>query len=303
MRKAFRDVQLIEADNGNVVGVNLGYDFCSEHEWGIKGIKSLLGVPNKSKSNDPYEVIGIEHHLQSRAPELIVSIHANQWLSLQGIIFHTFTKRKEKYSVLLVSNSHSESIKESLGIEFTTAINSECDKTLKRAIKSFLKGKIDPKQFWAEETLLSSWDSDGFILRAKGEDAEKLQVLHQMLIDGKAAVGRLTDKYSFGRGGIVFMNSDCIDDEEREAVKQSHLDHNKLIEAFSATGIEKQIEDAGLRFYALKPQWANEEKTELVFWLNPCEQQKYNSGWMTLEDLQQWCQGTGKIIATKEKCN
>lgn len=48
MRKGFNNKKIITDLDGTFIGISLGYDFCSEHEWGIKGINSILGV-NRSK--------------------------------------------------------------------------------------------------------------------------------------------------------------------------------------------------------------------------------------------------------------
>lgn len=43
MRKAFNDYSILKDENA-FYGISLGYDFCSEHEWGIKGIKQRFGI-------------------------------------------------------------------------------------------------------------------------------------------------------------------------------------------------------------------------------------------------------------------
>ena len=47
MRKAYQNVSIVrDEQNNQLIGVSLGYDFCAEHEWGIKGIKREFGVDN-----------------------------------------------------------------------------------------------------------------------------------------------------------------------------------------------------------------------------------------------------------------
>jgi hypothetical protein len=41
------DQAVLRDEAGAFVGVNLGADFCSEHEWGIKEIKRVWGIPEK----------------------------------------------------------------------------------------------------------------------------------------------------------------------------------------------------------------------------------------------------------------
>lgn len=33
-----------------------------------------------------------------------------------------------------------------------------------------------------------------------------------------------------------------------------------------------------------------------MFWLNPMNQKKYNHGWFTIEELQQWAKDNGPIV-------
>mgnify|MGYP001312351759 CR=1 FL=1 len=45
MRKAYNDFSIISDDN-SFYGISLGYDYCAEHEWGIKGIQRSFGINN-----------------------------------------------------------------------------------------------------------------------------------------------------------------------------------------------------------------------------------------------------------------
>jgi hypothetical protein len=67
------------------------------------------------------------------------------------------------------------------------------------------------------------------------------------------------------------------------------------------TKIEEKIKKADLRYFALSPRWCNDgEKTRtkypIVFWLNPHDQHIYNSGWFTVEELEQWISKTGPVL-------
>lgn len=47
MRKCFTDTGLFKIDD-KIVGINLGFDFCAEHEWGTDRLKRGLGIPVKN---------------------------------------------------------------------------------------------------------------------------------------------------------------------------------------------------------------------------------------------------------------
>ena len=63
------------------------------------------------------------------------------------------------------------------------------------------------------------------------------------------------------------------------------------------TGIYKELKEADKKFFALSPN--KDDKGNLIFWLNPQEQDKYNFGWVTLQDLKDWIQNKGKIVLKK----
>lgn len=43
-------------ENGEIIGINLGADFVSEHEWGIEGIERLLGIEKNKKGISRYKI-------------------------------------------------------------------------------------------------------------------------------------------------------------------------------------------------------------------------------------------------------
>lgn len=54
-------------------------------------------------------------------------------------------------------------------------------------------------------------------------------------------------------------------------------------------------------YYALSPSWNFNKKDfvtkyNVIYWLNPQNQQDISFGWFTVEDLEDWIQGKGKIL-------
>lgn len=54
MRHCTHDSGLIRNENGDVIGINMGWDFVSEHEWGTEKIRQLLGIQNTGNGPDRY---------------------------------------------------------------------------------------------------------------------------------------------------------------------------------------------------------------------------------------------------------
>lgn len=83
--------------------------------------------------------------------------------------------------------------------------------------------------------------------------------------------------------------------------------------AAKVTGIENRIarrrDSAGkggryfpdYSYFALVPAWVGDKKRQdtshgVYFWLNPMHQDRYNSGWFTVEELDEWLEGRGPVM-------
>jgi hypothetical protein len=65
MRRCFHDMHLISSPSGQIVGVSLGYDFTSEHEWGIDGIRDAFGLPKRPALG----LVGLDARTITKLPE------------------------------------------------------------------------------------------------------------------------------------------------------------------------------------------------------------------------------------------
>jgi hypothetical protein len=90
MRLACNDAEMYTLSNNTPVAINLGYDYCSEHEWGIKGINRALGRWAGTSATED-KVWGLDRH--------IVTTGTNVYL-------HEIKVNKQKYYYLTtVSNA------------------------------------------------------------------------------------------------------------------------------------------------------------------------------------------------------
>lgn len=81
-----RDSAWLEHD-GKLLGVNLGSDFCAEHEWGIAGLKRTFGITTEGK-------VGVEARKVSRVPADLHKEDHYLWCSHYGSLA---TVKKELY--------------------------------------------------------------------------------------------------------------------------------------------------------------------------------------------------------------
>jgi ABC-type Zn uptake system ZnuABC Zn-binding protein ZnuA len=87
------------------------------------------------------------------------------------------------------------------------------------------------------------------------------------------------------------LSQDVID-----SIKESDLDVIRLKKTANKTGIYEILKKAGKSYFSLSPRWNDESKKEVVFWLNPMNQNKYKCGWFNVNDLKDWAKDKGKII-------
>jgi hypothetical protein len=224
------------------VGINLGADYCSEHEWGIKGIKQTLGIP------DP----GIIHGIKGRTVTIFP----------QDKMF--YDSRKTHTCLTMERNHH-----RLLGWE-----NYELDQ--------------NPKE------LATAWDENTFGIVVSNTYKDKLLLLKEAFEKKDVAIW-LGGGGVFQNAGLVVAIASLLPDEIDKTWTQMDLDRLKLKKAFNDSGIERILDAAGKKYFALSPRWANEEKTELTFWLNPYDQRNNNFGWFNIKDLIEWSINTGPI--------
>lgn len=247
MRRTYNDKAMVY-ESGSLIGVNLGYDYCAEHEWGIKGLQRDFGIPNLTR-----RTAGADSRTVTKHPRL-----AHIWEGDNSYLFTVSAWVRD------------DEIK----------------------VPSDLGG-------FGDEEWGAAWDGGSWGIWTT--DASVTTELYE-------AIGRKdlmmflsgTDN-PFGGSGLALVIRSRMPQEWMDEARKADLDHLDLWDAFDSTGIEKILEKAGCRYYALRPVWENREKGELRFWLNPQEQQRNNYGWYTLQDLVNWAEGEGPIPVKEDK--
>ena len=263
MRAAFNKKEILKDRDGIFYGINLGFDFCAEHEWGIKKLISYLGV-NET-------LLGIDKRKQQ--------------VEVIGYNTCTFTKDKQKWIGFMLSSTY-------YGNEISKYSNKEFkDFLLKRMYIPYGKNPC----------ISTAWDEKEFAIICPIEDRFIIDELVEAIKNKELVIGIGADANPFSRGGLLLMIESKIPQEIKDAVKEADVDYLKLMYvAFKKTKIENLLKRKKKEYYALSPKWANEEKTEVLYWLNPKDQQNVNYGWFTLADLRLWAKNKGPIPMKKE---
>jgi hypothetical protein len=251
-----RNGNLYLSEDGEFLGINLGADYCAEHEWGLEGLATDFGL---DKTAPP----GVARHQIRRIPTER---------------YRTFAYRpKEKY----------------VGYVFP-------------------EGEISREvaQLYEDEEFAGAWSGSDFGIRFK--DKKYAQLLAEAFLSLDIAFLFLKNENPFGRSGLCLMIVSKMDPAVLESFAAEEAEQDRLLKLVKESGIEDRLKKAGdkaagnsrayprpFSYFALSPRWADDEHTKIKFWLNPCDQKNVNFGWFTVEDLDDWIAGKGKVVAPK----
>ncbi len=262
MRRSFKPKWLI-ADDGSLYGINIGADFCAEHEWGIKELNSMLGI----ESNNP-KVFGVDKRSVRELPEKAV-----HFIDIKG---------KTGKTILAVVRFYRD------------------DMTTKEIIERLSEAKPYKSLRDEKVPLGTAWDESSFCIWAEEElDREHLRKLHKSLMDKDLLIGFGITKNPFENPGLTICILSMFDEEVKKNMYDKDYDNFVMRETADKTGIKKVLEKAGKRYFALSPKWKDDQKKEIIFWLNPMEQHIHNHGWYGVEDLKLWAKNEGQVMIKK----
>lgn len=251
-------------EDGLIESVNLGADFTSEHEWGIKELERGFGLDKTASPGVPRRTI---HIVPSR-----------------GLFID-----KKLNAVAYVGKWDEET-------------------------KLYPHAASEVALFHDDDVVVGAWSDGDFAARFPDDEQgrkdaqEILDAFHRK--DMAFLFANVGDN-PFARSGLNLVIVSRLPQEIVDDLAVKDADHDALVAAATATGIKARIDAASKRgtrdympsfgYYALSPRWANDEKTEVKFWLNPTDQQHNNAGYFTVEQLDQWLEGKGPIPGKRER--
>lgn len=262
-------------ENGAFIGLSLGFDFCYEHECGVDKLHRVLGLPKKEFP------IGTVDRKISVSPDSLLFVEYED---------KPKDKRRKKgvpAASLILANRHYYR-----------------EMTHEEELKSFdLKFHSDVHDKWHRpelDNLMCSWSEDEFGINVRGaENVRRLREMYEAFQRLDIALAHPSSQ-GFLRTGLSLVIASRVSAEVEETVKAQDLAHQRLQLAAKATGVYEMLEKAGLRWFALSPSWDHYgEEDAVIFFLNPNQQDKYDSGWFTVEDLRAWAEGKGPVIKDK----
>jgi hypothetical protein len=159
----------------------------------------------------------------------------------------------------------------------------------------------DELKLWRDREVAGAWDGESFGIRATNKYKHYLKSIYDAILAKDALIFLGGGMMAFENAGLHIVIASLMPEDVVKKCYDADKDNQNMHKAADATGIKKRVEKAGKGFFALSPRWRDEKKKEVVFWLNPMEQDKTNFGWFTVQDLDDWIAGKGKIPMTKEQ--
>lgn len=242
-----------------LVGFGLGADFCAEHELGIKELTRTFKID--------IEKIGVDGRKINCCPD--------------KLLFQTLTIDRMTCHILALPYE-------------TFFWDREDIKLTKDDI-----GRFDLRTYKLKENgITTAWDSKTFAILVTDKYKSEIEELYNAFKNLDICVG-VAPSQAFRNGGLIFCIISKLPNETVKSMKEADLDYIALQKAAKKTKIKKILEKAGKKYFALSPRWKDESKKEVVFWLNPWDQENDNCGWFTVQDLKDWTKGIGKIPMKK----
>lgn len=270
MRRAFSNKSIM-VENDIFYGISLGYDFCAEHEWGIKGIRRKFGLNDKT--------LGIDARKMT--------------------IGKVFYREDENLSVLTSEEPYKsiESIDGATGLlpydiksmweEFETAWDGN----------DFCAATKNPEQFKYIRELKEAFDNNNIVIASIGKMLAFENLSLCLLIADKIPQEAKDEMYRADKKAeelIVYEELTGVT-ELKNKIKGRGYKGEKYFMACSPHWIN--YEDAEDRE---KKKNKLNTKYDIKFWINYSDDDD-NFGWYTTEDIIKWLSTPGLKLSQISK--
>lgn len=296
MRRAFEDVNVIKFEEASApAGISLGYGRCAEHEFGISGIESLVGIEKEGQ-------FGVDRRIMRGVPTASAAIFDDKKTMVFAIEAWLLERLHRSGDLEAIPAETVPYIRGKLPAKLAYHINfpnsmvfREPDGTVKNRAP---KGKAEIEAL-VEKTkgIQTAWDANGFMIAARGVEERKLLLeVVQAFENSDLTIGLGSSSNPYYRGGLNIVIASRIPQNILDNMLEADLDHQALLDFVETTGIKDTLKKAGLGWHALSPRWLDENKNDAIFFLNPYSQDKFRSGWVCVGDLEAWANGEGPIL-------
>ncbi len=296
MRRASQDNGLI-VDEGKFIGVALGYDYCAEHEWGIKDLKRTCGMPEATKQN-----AGIKNRTITKVPPFM---------------FIEETYKKRKVAILYTGQSWYEKK------QFEN-LPHDLKNWKEDLIWNEKWNKDHPSTRGDKDNIITAWDGSSFGVAVMGDkEVEYLKELKTAIEEKRLtiAVVDLRVKNPFAGSSLCLLITDRVPQETSHAMFVGDMEYFDREDYEEQIGMKKIIQKnkGGYHelhyFLACSPKWIDynnrngklEEgkkrmntKYDIMYWINYSDDDD-NAGWYSVEEIREWLTGNKRLVEIRKK--
>lgn len=299
MRRAFNEYGLIVID-GKFIGISLGYDFTSEHEWGIKGIRRDCGILEATK-----KTMGVACRSITICPNIKF---------IEGV------NNDVKHAVMFTDYSWNTNSKVHIPQDLDGYVEKlKWDDDYHKKISEKKKEIVNKK-----DSIITAWDSDGFGVAVYGDkETEYLSELHQAFKDVNVtiAVTNLRASNPFAGSALCLLITDRIPKETTDQMYLADKEFFDREDYEEKIGMKKIIKKYGNKngyrgdkyFCACSPKWidyTDEEnreevkaqmntKYDITYWVNYSDDDS-NFGHYSVEEIREWMKGKKKLTEIRK---
>lgn len=285
MRKASQDYAIIVDDNGIFSGIALGYDYCAEHEWGIKDLKRECAIPESSK-----KTMGVKSRTITKTPTFA---------------FKEETYKKRKFAILYTGRSYwgQERLEEHLPHDF---------KNYKEDLIWNEKWTKEHPNRDSRDNIATAWSESDFGIAVMGEkEVGYLRELKEALEKKNIVIAMIDHRKRnpFAGTSLSIMIADRLPQEIKDAMYRADKEYYDREDYEKKIGMKRIIEKHGNKngykgekyFMACSPKWINYDdekarekrkkelgtKYNIQYWVNYSDDDE-NYGWYTVEQIKKW---------------
>ena len=265
MQKCTRETNFIIDDRKEIVGVNLGWDFVTEHEMGIDGIIRDFGLGLEG-------LIGFEARKNTKVPQNLIFINKEY-----GALFSGYYVDQECALSLLNRDL----------------------KLRPYRPESSRDSSFDDKS----SDIVGAWDWDSFCVTVSSRYKTILKDIYDAMLNKNAIIMLGGKSGLFSNRGLLLADYAKISQEDRDSFAEKDRkyieEQAKFRRLEKESGIYELLKKAGKIFHYLRVEEVD-DKGNPVWFLNPMEQRLYNGGRCTTEILRQWAEDKGPIVKTEK---
>ena len=311
MRNASQDYAIITNEEGNeFMGIALGYDYCAEHEWGIKDLKNRFGIPESTKKN-----MGIKAR----------SITKN----IPNLVFKKETYKKQKFAILYTGHQYWREGEENHVPRDLEHYKKDIEWRVKFDAKNPSEHRRD------KDPMTTAWDGNSFGVGVMGKkEVQWLEELYEAFKNKNVVIAIINHRAHnpFAGTSLSLMIKDRLPEEVGEMMYSADKEYYDKEDYEKKTGVPKLKEklkkvrqkrsDYGDNLYehnhgyhiACSPKWIDYEdaenreaekkeyhtKYDIMYWINYSDDDN-SHGYFSVEEIKEWLGGKEKLSEIRKK--